>query len=67
MTAREVRPGSRGFSTFLLFVAPAFAMLALFFAWPVASAFSHSFFDWDGFRSGRFVGLERSFMANQLA
>ncbi len=58
MTPREVRPGSRGFSLFFLFTAPAFVMLALFFAWPVASALYHSFYDWDGFRAGRFAGLD---------
>jgi raffinose/stachyose/melibiose transport system permease protein len=58
MTPRDVRPGSRGFSTFFVFTAPALAMLALFFAWPVGSALYHSFYDWDGFRAGRFVGLD---------
>ncbi len=57
MTAREVRPGSAGFWTFVVFVAPALLLLVLFFFYPVASSLYHSAFRWDGFREGRFVGL----------
>jgi raffinose/stachyose/melibiose transport system permease protein len=57
VTPRSVRIGSRGFLAFTAFVAPALALLAVFFLYPSLSAVYHSFFRWDGFRAGRFVGL----------
>jgi len=41
----------------LLLILPAFLALAVFRYYPVASAVWHSVFDWNGFTSGRFVGL----------
>jgi raffinose/stachyose/melibiose transport system permease protein len=38
-------------------VAPSLALLALFYVYPAASSLYHSLFRWDGFRTGRFVGL----------
>ncbi len=39
-----------------LFLAPTFALLALFEYYPAFSAVYHSFFDWDGFYVNRFIG-----------
>ncbi len=57
MRSRTVPLSSPRALACLAMVLPALAALAIFRYWPVASALWHSLFAWDGFSTGRFVGL----------
>lgn len=57
MKAKAVRFVSPRMLLCLALVAPALAALAVFRYYPVGSAIWHSLFDWNGFTSGRFLGL----------
>jgi len=41
-----------------LFPLPALAIYVLFIVYPILAAFSYSFYDWQGFQKGAFIGIE---------
>ena len=43
--------------TGLLFVAPALALFGVFVLYPMVTAFSYAFYDWQGTARGGFAGL----------
>lgn len=56
-TAAKREPGSLN-RTGVLFIAPALLIYAAFVVWPLLTTVGFSFFDWDGFSTPTFVGLQ---------
>ena len=54
---RGKRAALRRVNPAYLFILPTFATLIALKYYPAASAVYHSFFQWDGFTTPRFVGL----------
>lgn len=51
------KPGERPWTAYL-YILPGFVIYLIFVLWPIASTLRYSFYDWDGFSTPTFIGID---------
>ncbi|MCB0212582.1 MAG: sugar ABC transporter permease [Anaerolineae bacterium] len=55
--SRGYKPGERPWTAYL-YILPGFIIYALFVLWPIADTIRYSFYEWSGFSTPSFIGLD---------